>query len=155
MELQPFQHDISSILNCRRFAVAGASDNPEKYGNKVYRALKARGYEVFAVNPTAESVDGDEVFPLLDNVPGKIDVVVAVTQPEVTYEIVRRAGHLRIPFLWMQPGAESESAIIELRSQGLVGVFGGPCILVALATHGRPQWMLDEEDETDITASEL
>lgn len=142
-----FAHEIKAILDCRRFAVAGASRDSDKYGYKVYKALKRHGYEVFAVNPNADEIDGDSVYPLLDNVPGKIDCVVTVVQPEVTFEIVRRAGHLRIPYVWMQPGSESESAIIEMRAEGVQGVYGGPCILVALATHPGPPRAWDEDEK--------
>src|SRR5256885_7712759 len=95
---------INEILGLKRFAVVGASRNSEKYGYKVYRTLKEAGYEVFAVNPNAETIDGDPCYPLLDNVSPPVDCVVTVVPPQVTFEIVRRAGHLRIPYIWMQPG---------------------------------------------------
>ena len=32
-------------------AVVGASDNPSKFGNIIYRDLRRKGFVVFAVNP--------------------------------------------------------------------------------------------------------
>jgi predicted CoA-binding protein len=125
-----FQGNIAEILGKRRFAVVGASRDTTKFGYQVYRTLKGLGYEVYAVNPHAETVDEDPVYPLLDNVPNSIDCVVTVVPPDVTYEIVRQAGQLRIPHMWMQPGSESESAVIEAHAQGIDVVFGGPCIMV-------------------------
>lgn len=131
----------------------GASRDTSKYGYLVFRALKDAGYEVYPVNPNADYIDGSEVYPLLDNCPERPDCVVTVVPPEVTYEIVRRAGHLRIPNMWMQPGSESVSAINEMQAHGIQGVHSGPCILIALRTYRRPAWMSenaepgrDEED---------
>src|SRR2546421_3188075 len=121
---------IPEVLKRRSFAVAGASRDQSKFGYKVYVTLKRAGYNVFAVNPNAEMVDGDQVYPLLDNVPELLDCVVTVVPPEVTFEIVRQAGALRVPYVWMQPGSESESAVIEAHAQGIEPIYGGPCIMV-------------------------
>lgn len=125
---------IADILAQRRFAVVGASRDTEKYGYRVYKALKRAGYEAYAVNPNAETIDGDQVYPLLDTVPERPDCVVTVVPPEVTLEIAREAGRLRIPYMWMQPGSESLAAVNQARSAGLRIVHGGPCIMVAVAT---------------------
>ena len=124
-------HELTrEILGKRVFAVVGASRDPEKFGNRVFYALKRHGYTVYAVNPNADSIDGEPVYPQLDNVPAEIDCVVTVVQPEVTFEIVRRAAHLGIPYVWMQPGSESESAINESQAVSVQAVYGGPCIMV-------------------------
>jgi hypothetical protein len=124
---------IEQILEQKTFAVAGVSRDTAKYGNLVYQKLKAAGYTVYAVNPNADSIDGDPCYPALDNVPAAIDCVVTVTAPAVTEKIVMDAGHLRIPLLWMQPGSESVSAYNLARSLSMQVVSGGPCIMVALA----------------------
>jgi len=47
------------MLEKKVWAVVGASDNPEKYGNLIYKKLKSRGYRVYPVNPNYETIDGD------------------------------------------------------------------------------------------------
>ena len=48
------------FLAQRRIAVAGVSRTDSGHGaNVVYKGLRKAGYEVFAVNPNAEQVDGD------------------------------------------------------------------------------------------------
>lgn len=128
---------IEHILEQHRFAVTGVSRDPEKYGYKVYKALKAAGYNVYAVNPNADSIDGDPCYPSLDNIPGAIDCLVTVTQPEITEETIRLAGHLRVPYLWMQPGSESMSAFNLARANSMQIISGGPCIMVAVAARRR------------------
>jgi predicted CoA-binding protein len=123
---------MEEILEKRSFAVAGVSREREKFGYKVYRALKTAGYTVYAINPNADTIDTDPCYPSLDNVPGPVDCLVTVTPPEVTEEIVRVAGHLRIPYLWMQPGSESTAAFNLARANSMQIVSGGPCIMVAI-----------------------
>lgn len=42
---------IKEFMAQRIFAVVGATDNPEKYGHRIFKNLKNRGYEVYPVNP--------------------------------------------------------------------------------------------------------
>jgi uncharacterized protein len=52
------------FLAKRRIAVTGVSRSPENHGgNVVYKRLRERGYEVFAVNPNADWVEGDRRLP--------------------------------------------------------------------------------------------
>src|SRR4029453_1319447 len=49
------------FLAHERIAVTGVSRTPGNHGaNFVYRRLRERGYEVFAVNPNATEVEGDK-----------------------------------------------------------------------------------------------
>ncbi|MBE3073440.1 MAG: CoA-binding protein [Actinobacteria bacterium] len=44
------------------------------HGSKiVYQRLRARGYDVFAVNPNADEVEGDTCFHDLKSIPGGVD----------------------------------------------------------------------------------
>ncbi len=124
-------------MGCRKFAVSGVSRNPEKYGYKVYHALKAAGFTVYAVNPNADTIDGDTCYPSLYNLPEKIDCLVTVTPPSVTEETIREAGHLRIPYLWMQPGSETVAAYNLAQAASMLIIAGGPCIMVAAVTHHK------------------
>lgn len=117
--------------------VTGVSRDPEKFGSRVYRALKSAGYEVFAVNPYVDCVDGDPCYPSISNVPAMVDCLVTVTPPQFTLEHIKEAGHLRIPFVWMQPGSESNSACNLAYANSMETIAGGAVILVALE-HKRP-----------------
>ena len=121
------------MLEQKHFAVLGASRDRAKYGYKVYQKIKAAGYTVYAINPNADEVDGDPCYPSLDNTPASIDCLVTVTPPQVTEEALHLAGRLRIPFVWMQPGSESNAAYNTAQSAGIQVVSGGPCIMQAIA----------------------
>ena len=50
------QERIDDFLAEGPWAVAGASTNREKYGNKVLRTYLQHGLEVYAVNPRADEI---------------------------------------------------------------------------------------------------
>ena len=63
----------TDFLACRRIAVTGVSREPKEHGgNIVYTRLKERGYEVFAVNPNTDTVEGDRAYPDLTSIPGGV-----------------------------------------------------------------------------------
>ena len=52
-----------TFLATKRAAVTGVSRTPKTHGsNNVYRRLRERGYQVFAVNPNTGQVEGTGVI---------------------------------------------------------------------------------------------
>jgi predicted CoA-binding protein len=79
----------SEFLANKRVAVTGVSRTPNDHGsNVVYRRLRERGYEVFAVNPNAHEVEGDPSYHDLRTIPGGVDAVVIGTRPEIASRLV-------------------------------------------------------------------
>ena len=61
----------AEFLAGKRIAVTGVSRTPKTHGaNNVYKRLRERGYEVFAVNPNTDKVEGDRSYPDLASIPG-------------------------------------------------------------------------------------
>jgi uncharacterized protein len=123
---------ISQFLAGQRFAVVGASANREKYGNKVLRAYLQNGMDAVPVNPSGGQIEGLTAYPDLTAVPGPLDGVSIITPPAVTEQVVAQASELGIHNIWMQPGAESQSAIDLAERAGANVIAGGPCVLVTL-----------------------
>jgi hypothetical protein len=124
------QELIRTFLNKKNiFAVVGASRNPKKYGYEVYKDLKNAGYEVYAVNPNAEEILGDQCYVSLENLPVKPDVVDVVVPSKVTEEVVKTCEKLGITKVWMQPGSESEKAIKFCEENG-INLVHGVCVMV-------------------------
>ncbi len=88
----------ADFLAQKRIAVVGVSREPggKHGGNVVYQRLKERGYEVFAVNPNADVVEGDPCFHDLRSIPGGVDAVVIATTPAVTPSVARECRELGI-----------------------------------------------------------
>lgn len=73
----------AQFLAHRRVAVTGVSRSPEGHGsNIVYQRLRERGYEVFAVNPNADTVEGDPSYPSIAAIPGGVQAVLIGTSAD-------------------------------------------------------------------------
>jgi len=114
---------VKEFMAQKRFAVVGATDNTEKYGYRIFKNLKDRGYEVYPVNPRVKEVEGVKCYPRLADIPVKVDVVDFIVPPAVTESIVRECKDLGLTRIWLQPGAESETAIAFCRENRLKVVY--------------------------------
>ena len=126
---------IDAFLAGRPHAVVGASRSRAKYGNKVLRCYLQASRPVYAVNPNCEvgaRVEGLPVFDTLGDLPERVHGISIITPPGVTEKIARDAIAAGVRHVWMQPGAESTTAVERLRRAGVSVVFGGPCLLVVL-----------------------
>jgi uncharacterized protein len=120
----------SEFLAKKRIAVTGVSRKPESHGsNAVYKRLRARGYQVFAVNPNADEVEGDRCYHDLKSVPGGVEAVVIGTRPQTAEATMRECADLGIKHVWMHrgPGAGSVSAAATQygRQHGITVIDGG------------------------------
>jgi predicted CoA-binding protein len=101
----------SEFLANKRIAVTGVSRQPKSHGgNIVYLRLRQRGYEVFAVNPNADQVEGDACFHDLKSIPGGVDAVVIATRPEIAEDTVRECAELGIKHVWLHRGTPAPAA---------------------------------------------
>jgi predicted CoA-binding protein len=128
--MQDIKEAASEFLANRRVAVTGVSRTPETHGsNSVYRRLRERGYDVFAVNPNAQEVEGDRSYPDLKSIPGGVEAVVIGTRPELADQTMRECAELGIERVWMHrgPGAGSVSATATAygREHGITVIDGG------------------------------
>lgn len=141
--MQEIKDAASEFLASKRVAVTGVSRQPKNHGsNIVYKRLRERGYEVFAVNPSADEVEGDPCYRDLRSVPGGVDAVVIATKPEIAEETMRECAALRIKHVWMHrgpgPGSVSKAATDYGRKQGIAVIDGGcPCMFDPTADFGH------------------
>jgi predicted CoA-binding protein len=133
----------AEFLDHKRIAVTGVSRTPGSHGsNVVYRRLRDRGYEVFAVNPNADRVEGDPAYHDLRSIPGGVEAVVIGTRPEHADETMRECAELGIEQVWMHRGpgggSVSASATAYGRERGITVIDGGcPCMFGRSADLGH------------------
>jgi len=121
--------NIDEFLLQRKIAVVGVSRNEDKFSNIIYREMRTAGYEVMAVNPNADMVEGDRCYAGLGALPVKPDGVVLVVPPTQGIQIVEEAARLGIRHVWVQPGANSSEIDQRLGELEIVTV-SGECILM-------------------------
>lgn len=129
--MQKMKEAASEFLTHKRVAVTGVSRTPGSHGsNVVYQRLRQRGYDVFAVNPNADTVEGDACYHDLRSIPGGVDWVVIATAPERAEATMRECAELNIQRVWMHrgPGRGSVSrSAAEYGRQHRITVIDGGC----------------------------
>jgi len=120
----------TEFLANKRIAVTGVSRTPKGHGsNIVYQRLRQRGYEVFAVNPNADEVEGDRTYQDLRSIPGGVDAVVIGTRPETAESTMHECAELGIKQVWMHRsvggGSVSDAATEYGRQRGITVIDGG------------------------------
>jgi len=120
----------SKFLAHTRIAVTGVSRTPREHGsNTVFRRLRDRGYEVFAVNPNADEVEGARSYRDLRSIPGGVDAVLIATAPDKAEGTMRECVELGIAYVWMHRsygrGSVSSAATAYGREHGITVIDGG------------------------------
>ncbi|MDK1010704.1 MAG: CoA-binding protein [Actinomycetota bacterium] len=110
-------------------AVVGATDEPGKYGGRIYRDLKAKGYRVVAVNLTRPTVDGDVAYKSVSGLPQTPDIVNVVIPPPRTLELLDEIAEIPDVAVWIQPGAADDAVRDRVRVLGLPALIDA-CIMV-------------------------
>ncbi|HKA96080.1 MAG TPA: CoA-binding protein [Streptosporangiaceae bacterium] len=128
--MQSINQAAAAFLASKRVAVTGVSRTPKTHGaNNVYRRLRERGYQVFAVNPNTGQVEGDRSYQDLKSIPGGVDAVVIGTRPDIAEDTMRECAELGITRVWMHrgPGAGSVSVAATRygREHGITVIDGG------------------------------
>ena len=91
----PYQNKI--------IVVFGASQDPSKYGYKIFHTLTQKGFTVYGINPKGGEVNGQKLFASLADVPGPVDVAIMVI-PNLAIRQGMRFGFNRISIIRMVGG---------------------------------------------------
>ena len=82
---------INLFLGSKTLAISGVSRNPQKFGNMLFRTLKGKGFQVFPVNPNADSIDGDTCYHSLNDLPSEVSTLLIANHKRDTAEIMKAA----------------------------------------------------------------
>ena len=113
-----------------RIALIGASNDPSKFGNRIYRNLRTKGYNIIPINPKENKIEGDKAYAsieMMDKVP---DIVNFVVPPQIAIKVAQKAIDLGITHLWFQPGSESNELEKLLRENPDIKYLINSCIMV-------------------------
>jgi len=131
-------HDpIARFLESPAYGVVGASPRRHKYGNKVLRCYQQAGRPAIPVNPREETIEGAACVGSVLELPGAVKSISIITPPRVTERVVEEVIRSGIENVWMQPGAESDSAVAMCEAAGINVIADGSCVLVVLGYRER------------------
>jgi predicted CoA-binding protein len=131
---------IDHFFNFKQFAVVGASNDREKFGNKVLRCYVKHGKQAIPVHPKEKEVEGlkasSSLTALLSDhsvLPTETGVSI-ITAPKVTKATIQEGLQLGYKAFFLQPGTVDES-VREVMRDGTAqsgAVFIEGCVLVEL-----------------------
>ena len=102
--------------------VVGASHAPYKAAHTVPRHMQNHGWRIIPVNPTAEQILGETVYPALADVPEQVGLVDVFRPSEATPDIARQAAAAGATALWLQLGIASAESREIAEAAGMLYV---------------------------------
>lgn len=126
---------IDRFVEGRTLAMIGVSAGGKGFGNAAYKELKARGYRVFPVHPTAPAIQGDPCWHRLADLPEPVERLLVMVPPDASERLVPEAASAGIRQVWFQQGASSPAAIKACEAHGLEAV-EDHCILMFAGAGG-------------------
>ncbi|KFY01048.1 hypothetical protein O988_02941 [Pseudogymnoascus sp. VKM F-3808] len=124
------------------FAVVGASNDPSKYGHKIFEWYLSQSLPVTPINPTAATITAlSAAHPAVKSLSGlpspKTTAVSIITPPKITQKVLEEAKGLGVPAVWLQPGTFDGDVMAYAKENFGVAVGGeggggseGWCVLV-------------------------
>ena len=111
------------------YAVVGASNDQSKYGYKVFEDLLNAWYKTIAINPNEEKFLEKKCYKKLQDYKKWVDVIIFVTQPDITEIIVTKLWNYKFKKIWMQPWSENEKVISYCEENNINFVINS-CIMI-------------------------
>jgi hypothetical protein len=102
--------------------VFGASRVVSKPAHYVPAHMQQHGWRIFPVNPQADEILGERVYPTLADIPEQIGLVDVFRPSRETPDIARQAVAAKATALWLQLGIMSEEARSIADNAGLLYV---------------------------------
>jgi len=155
--------ELSVFFRPRSVAVVGATKKIDKAGHVIFKNFvenKMRGVfkgELYAVNPTENSIMGAKCYPSITKIPAEVELVVVVVPAEVVPTIMRDAAAKRVKHAVIISSGfgevgnhELEQQIVDIAKKAGMRVLGPNCLGVYDSRTGVDMLFLPE---TKVLAS--
>ncbi len=110
-------------------ALVGASNDKNKYGNKILLDLHNKNYNVVPINHREDSIAGLKAYSKVQDLPSRPSIINFVVPPEIGLIITKELVEEGYDHFWYQPGAESEN-LSNLLAQENKDFIDDKCIMV-------------------------
>ena len=101
---------IDSLKNKNNLiALIGASNDKNKYGNKILLDLVSKGHNVVPVNPKETIIAGLKSYNNVSELSENPSIINFVVPPSIGFELTKDLVESGYDNFWYQPGAETVS----------------------------------------------
>ncbi len=125
----PTKKQIEDFFIDDKIAVIGAARDDKKFGAYLYRELKKEGFDVYPVNPNAETIQGDRCFQSVKDLPAEVKRALIVTPPSSTADVLKEVLETNIENIWIQRAADSPEALKIAEESGR-NIISKHCIMM-------------------------
>ncbi len=119
---------IQAFLDQKRVAIAGASNNKDNFGRSLLTELLKKEYELYAVNPKCDEIEGRPCVPSVRELPPEVENLILAVPSHLTEEIVDQCVNSSIKRVWMikgvGKGSYSEKAYKTCQQNHIEVVYG-------------------------------
>ncbi|KAI9839195.1 MAG: hypothetical protein M1819_003188 [Sarea resinae] len=131
-----------TFFSSPRFAVAGASQDPSKFGNRIFAWYLSHSLPATPINPRTPSITigshSHETVASPSALPFPHETSLSIiTPPAATLKILQEAKAAGIPAVWLQPGSFNDAGLEYAQKEFKAAVGGdggrgseGWCVLV-------------------------
>ncbi|MCR4429222.1 MAG: CoA-binding protein [Caldiserica bacterium] len=109
---------LTRIFKAESVAIVGASSNPEKRGHIILKNIIDGGFKgkVYPINPGTKEILGLPCYPSINEIPGKLDLLVISIPAKNVPEILRNAKGREIAGAIVISGGFREAGNLELEN---------------------------------------
>ena len=114
-----------------KIVLIGASNNFDKYGNKIMKDLLAKWHTVIPVNPKEKQIEWVKAHINLWFIKGDYDIVNFVVPPELTLQILEKYKDKIInKKIWCQPWSSNDDVKKFLETNDFKDFITDSCIMI-------------------------
>jgi uncharacterized protein len=110
--------DHESFFTLSRYAVVGHSAK-KPFPRLTLQGLEENGKTAYAVDPSADRIEGRPTYPDLASLPGPVDAVVLEVPKEESAAWVGKAADLGVKDVWIHQGRDTPEAASLAKEKGI------------------------------------
>jgi len=118
----------------KKIVLVWASNNPEKYGNKILKDLVGKWYTVYPINPKEEEIEWIKTYKSLDKFLSynlDFDVINFVIRPSIVLKDLQiNLEKIKDKKIWCQPWASDDNVIEFLYKNWFKDYIVNSCIML-------------------------
>ena len=103
--------EIDNFFESKKLAIAGVSRNKKKFGYQVFNDLSKLGYDVYPINPNADTINDKKCYNNVSVLPPEINSLLILTPKSETDAVLRDAINNGITNIWVQQMSDTKDTI--------------------------------------------
>lgn len=122
---------MQEMISLKNWVVIGATDDKSKFGYKILKKLKDKGYNVCGINPKYKEIEGIKIYSNINEIKENIDVANIIVNPNIAITMLDDIKNKGIKNVWFQPGSFNDEVLEKAKSLG-INIEASHCAFVEL-----------------------